>query len=182
MLNILRDPRLWLAWLAARLWVGWQFLDSGWNKITDSAWVGSDAPAAINGFLTFASSDKMTTGEHPAVASWYASLIDNVFLPADGLMSYLIAFGEFAVGLGLILGVFTMGAAFFGALMNLNFMLAGSTATGDNPIMFGLQLLILFAGTAAYVYGVDRFMMPRLKRAWRGRGHKVTHRPAPLAR
>lgn len=180
MTSVLRDPRLGLVWLAVRLWVGWQFLDAGWEKIRDAAWVGSDAPAAINGFLSFASSDQMTAGEHPAVASWYASLIDNAFLPGDTVLSYLIAIGEFAVGLGLILGAFTMAAAFFGAFMNLNFMLAGSTGTGDNPLMFGLGLLLLFAGAAAYVYGLDRFMIPRLRTLLTRRG-RPTGGPVPLA-
>lgn len=180
MTAVLRDPRLGLVWLAARLWVGWEFLHAGWDKITDSAWVGSGAPSAIHGFLSFAASDKMTTGDHPAVATWYAWLVNHVFLNIDGFMSYLIAFGEFAVGLGLILGMLTMSAAFLGALMNLNFMLAGSLGTAKNPLMFALELLIMFAGAAAYVYGVDRFLMPRLRAVWRNRGTKVTHRPAPI--
>lgn len=180
MSSALRDPRLGLVWLAARLWVGWLWLDAGWEKLTDSAWVGGDAPAAVNGFLANAASDRMTSGEFPQVSSWYAWLIDNVFLPGDTFMSYLIAFGEVAVGLGLIFGVFTMAAAFFGALMSLNFMLAGALGTGDNPLMFGLQLLILFAGAAAYVYGVDRFALPRLKAALRKPGAPASRRPAPL--
>lgn len=180
MSSILRDPRLGLVWLAARLWVGWLWLDAGWEKITDSAWVGGDAPAAVNGFLTNAASDRMTSGEFPPVSGWYAWLIDNVFLPGDTFMSYLIAFGELAVGLALILGAFTMTAAFFGALMNLNFMLAGALGAGDNPLMFGLQLLILFAGAAAYVYGVDRFTIPRLKATLANRGARTKQRPAPL--
>lgn len=182
MTSLLRDPRLGLVWLAARLWVGWEFLHAGWEKVTDSAWVGSGAPSAINGFLDFAASDKMTTGDHPAVASWYATLIKHVFLPVDGLMSYLIAFGEVAVGIGLILGVFTMASAFFGAIMNLNFMLAGTVGTAKGPLMFGLELLIMFAGAAAYVYGADRFLMPKVKEAFRRRGARTTPpRPVPLA-
>lgn len=180
MSSFLRDPRLGLVWLAARLWVGWLWLDAGWEKLTDSAWVGGDAPAALDGFLANAASDRMTSGEFPQVSSWYAWLIDNVFLPGDTFMSYLIAFGEVAVGLGLIFGGFTMAAAFFGALMNLNFMLAGALGTGDNPLMFGLQLLILFAGPAAYVYGADRVAIPRLRAALGQRQGRTPPRPRPL--
>jgi len=43
--------------------------------------------------------------------SWFASLV---------------AFGEFLVGAALIVGAFVGIAAFFGALMNWNFIMAGS--------------------------------------------------------
>ena len=120
--------------------------------------------------MTWAASSQNTKGEDPQVAEWYAWLIDNVFIPIDGPMSYAIAFGEVAVGIGLILGTFTMAAAFFGILLNLNFMLAGSTGTGKNPLMMLVALLIMFAGTAAASrYGVDRYLMPRLKEHWRQR-------------
>lgn len=160
-------PRLALVWLAARLWLGWIWLDAGWHKLRDSAWVGDEAPAAINGFLTNATSPESTGGPFPAVSSWYAWLVENVFLPGDALLTYLVPIGQFAIGIALILGMFTALAAFFGAFMNLNFMLAGALGGGENPIMFGLSLSIVFVGSAAYVYGIDRFMIPALRRGWR---------------
>ena len=179
--GLLRDPRMGLAWLAARLWLGWIWLHAGWEKITDSAWVGSDVPAGINGFLTNASSPEATSGPFPPVSSWYAWLIENAWLPADTFFSYLIAIGQVAVGIALLIGLFTAASAFFGAFMNLNFMLAGALGAGENPIMFGLSLGIVFCGSAAYVYGVDRFTMPALKRIWRKYHSHVRHRPTPAA-
>lgn len=38
-------------------------------------------------------------------------------------------------------------------------MLAGTLSAGENPFMFGLERLILFAGAASYVYGVDRYLL-----------------------
>lgn len=167
----LRDPRLGFVWLAARLWLGWVWLDAGWEKITDSAWVGNGAPAAIDGF--FQGALEQTGGAFPAVPSWYAWLIEQAWRPADTFFSYLIAIGEFALGIALILGLFTGLAAFFGAFMNLNFMLAGALGAGENPIMLGLSLLLLFAGSAAYVYGIDRVFMPALVRRLRVTAHWV---------
>lgn len=184
MARILRDPRLGLVWLAARLWLGWEFADAGWEKITSSAWVGSGAPAGIHGFLAHAASPAMTSGAHAPVATWYATLLNHLFLPVDTGWSYLIAIGELAVGIGLVLGVFTMAAAFFGAFMNLDYLLAGSTSAGVNPIMLGLGLLVMFAGSAAYVYGLDRYLMPRLHALWADRHHlrlPSLHLPQPLA-
>lgn len=182
MFNVLRDPRLGLVWLAARLWVGWEFLYAGWEKTfgaDSAAWWGSNA--GVRGFLSFAASPQMTGGQRPPVASWYGSLIDNLFLPIDGFFAVAIPLGELLVGVGLIAGLLTSASAFFGALMSLNFMLAGALATGKNPLMFALELLILFAGTAAYVYGADRVAIPRLKAAWAARGGRTRHRPVPLA-
>lgn len=183
MASILRDPRLGLVWLAARLWLGWEFFYAGWEKTfgsESSAWWGSTA--GVRGFLSFAASPTMTTGDHPAVASWYAQLIRSVFLPIDDVFAVAIPLGELLVGIGLIAGLFTLASAFFGALMSLNFMLAGALSTAKNPLMFGLELLILFAGAAAYVYGVDRLAIPRLKAAWTQRGRRIRHHPVPLAR
>jgi thiosulfate dehydrogenase (quinone) large subunit len=163
----LRDPRLGMVWLAARLFVGWKFLEAGWDKVTGEGWLGSTE--AIHGFLGGATSPEATAGEHASVSTWYAWLTNHVFLHASGLLSYLVPFGEVAIGIGLILGIFTLGAAFFGAMLNLLFMLSGSLSAGINPIMFGLGLMIMFAGSAAYVYGVDAVLLPRIKEWWADR-------------
>jgi thiosulfate dehydrogenase [quinone] large subunit len=182
-LSLLRSPHAGMVWLAARLWVGWIWLDAGWDKIRDSAWVGSDAGTAINGYLTNASSDRMTKGQFPPVSDWYAWLIDKIFLKIDTPLSYVIAFTEVAIGLMLIFGFFTTAAAFWGAFLNLQFMLAGSLSAGENPLMFTYSLLFMVAGAAAYRYGVDRATMPRLRHAWSDRHFFTHHRPprTPIA-
>jgi thiosulfate dehydrogenase [quinone] large subunit len=181
---ILRDPRLGLVWLAARLWVGWQFLHAGWEKTftsESSSWWGSTA--GIHGFLSNSGSSASTTGAHAAVSHWYAALINHGFLHAEKVFAIAIPVGELLVGVGLILGLFTMASAFFGVLLNLNFLLSGSTSAGVNPLMFGLGLLIMFAGSAAYVYGVDRVTLPWLKASTRGNGQTSwRHRPVPATR
>ena len=182
MSTFLRDPRLGLVWLAARLWVGWQFLHAGWEKTfgsESSSWWGSTS--GVHGFLGNAASARSTSGSFAPVSHWYAALINHVFLHADRFFAIAIPTGELLVGIGLIVGLFTITAAFFGALLNFNFLLAGSTSAGLNPLMFGLGLLIMFAGSAAYVYGVDRVALPRLKSALRKSGPTIRHRrPVPL--
>ena len=179
---ILRDPRLGLVWLAARLWVGWQFLHAGYEKTftsENSSWWGSTT--RIKGFLGNAGSAKSTSGAYAPVSHWYGALVNHVFLHADRFFAIAIPTGELLVGVGLILGLFTMAAAFGGALLNLNFLLAGSTSAGLNPLMFGLGLSIMFAGSAAYVYGIDRVTLPRLKAIARSRGeHRVARKPVVL--
>jgi len=177
----LRDPRLGMVWLAARLFVGWKFLEAGWEKVTGSEWLSSTE--GIHGFLGGAGSPEATAGEHASVSHWYAWLVNNVFLHVQGLLAYLVPFGEMAIGIGLILGIFTLGAAFFGAMLNLLFMLSGSLSAGINPIMFGLELTLMFAGSAAYVYGVDAVLLPRIREWWADRqaGAPTAAEPIPHA-
>lgn len=94
----------WL-WLLLRIYIGWEWLQAGYNKLVSAAWGGDHAGAAVTGFLTQAL--QKTGGEHPDVASWYAWFITNVALPHATLFSYVVTFGELLVGIGLILGVFT---------------------------------------------------------------------------
>jgi thiosulfate dehydrogenase (quinone) large subunit len=173
----LRDPRLGMVWLAARLFVGWKFLEAGWDKVTGSEWLSSTE--GIHGFLSGVGSPEASAGEHASVSHWYAWLVNNVFLHVQGLLAYLVPLGEVAIGIGLILGIFTLGAAFFGAMLNLLFMLSGSLSASINPIMFGLGLLIMFAGSAAYVYGVDAVLLPRIKEWWADRSLASADQPTP---
>ncbi|MFN8515918.1 MAG: hypothetical protein U0232_29845 [Thermomicrobiales bacterium] len=46
-------------------------------------------------------------------------------------------------------------AAFFGALMNMSFMLAGSAST--NPVLFFLAVALILGWQVAGYYGADRF-------------------------
>jgi thiosulfate dehydrogenase [quinone] large subunit len=149
-------------WLVIRLWVGYEFLTAGWEKITgdgSAVWVGPKAGTAITGFLNGAVAK--STGDHPAVLGWFADLTKNVFLPNAGILTYMVAYGEVLVGAALILGLFTRFAAFWGAFLNLMFMLAGST--GVNPPMFTLEVFILLVGGTAGLVGLDYFAMPILR-------------------
>lgn len=162
-------------WLVIRLWVGYEFLTAGWEKVTGSGsavWVGNQAGVGIKGFLNHAISPAMTSGDHPSVLGWYADLIKNVFLPSAGVLTYMVAYGEVLVGLALIFGLFTRFAAFWAAFLNLMFLLAGST--GVNPPMFTLEVFILLVGGTAGLIGLDYFALPILGNITKHIfGHKV---------
>ncbi|MCW2924128.1 MAG: small subunit DoxD [Thermoleophilia bacterium] len=165
-----------VGYLAARLFVGWEFLYAGWEKLTGDGWVGSSAGTGISGFLKNATSARMTSGDHPAVSGWFADLTSNVFLPHAEIMSYAIVFGELAVGLGLIVGLCTRTAAFFAVTLNMAFLLGGSTSAGVNPEMLVAGLLVVTgAALAVHTLGVDR-VLPRIL----GRGHTEADR-TPVA-
>lgn len=150
------DTRMAPVWLVVRVYLGVLWLLAGWGKLFDPAWVGSEAGTAVRGFAQGAL--QLTGGEHPQVTGWYAGFLENVVIPNATFFSYLVVFGEIAVGLGLILGVLTGIAAFFGAFMNASFLFAGTA--GANPLMFILAVLIMMAWRVAGHWGVDRWALP----------------------
>jgi thiosulfate dehydrogenase (quinone) large subunit len=161
--SLFGDVRWAWIWLILRLYVGWEWLNAGWGKLNNPAWVGRKAGTAISGFVQGALAK--ATGAHPDVQSWYAWFLQHVVLNNSVLWSYLITFGEILVGVGLILGLFTGIAAFFGSLMNLNYLLAGSVSI--NPILFVISTWLVLAWKTAGWLGLDRWVLPALGTPWR---------------
>jgi thiosulfate dehydrogenase [quinone] large subunit len=138
-------------WLVLRLYVGYEFVTAGWEKITGPK--AFDAAGFLNNAI------KMSTGAHPSVQPWFASFLKGFALPNVGLFNLLVKYGELLVGLALILGFATLFAASMGMLMNFAFMFAGSTST--NPQLVVLAGVIIFAGGAyAGHLGVDYYLRP----------------------
>ncbi len=145
-------------WTIVRIYLGWQWLTSGWGKVTGGGWIGAEAGGAVRGFLNRAL--ELSTGERPSVTGWYAWLIENVFLPNAAIMSHFVAFGELLVGIALIAGFLTGASAFVGGLMNAAFLLAGTVSS--NPVMFILATWIVLAWRVAGYYGLDYWILPRI--------------------
>ena len=162
-LFILQSPRFAWFWLVVRVYVGWQWLTAGWQKVHDAAWFGSHAGGALAGFVHAALS-KMGTA-HPDVQNWYGWFLGHVVLPHPLFWSNLIAGGELLVGIALVLGIFSGFAAFFGSFMNLNYLLAGTVST--NPILLVLAIAIILAWRVAGFYGVDYWLLPAIGTPWR---------------
>jgi thiosulfate dehydrogenase [quinone] large subunit len=156
------DTRFAWFWLAVRVYIGYEWFMAGWGKLGNAAWTGTSAGAAITGFLNGAL--QKTAGAHPDVSGWYSYFIQHVALPNAAAISYLVTFGELAVGIALILGIFTGIAAFFGTFMNLNYLFAGTVST--NPLMLLLQLLLILAWRTAGWVGLDRYFLKALGTPW----------------
>ncbi|MFS0821188.1 DoxX family membrane protein [Bacillus sp. 1P02SD] len=151
MRTFLKGPKMAVIWTVLRVWLGIQWIEAGFHKITAG---GFDAGGFIQGAIANAG------GDHPAVQGWYAAFLEGFAVPNIELFNVLIPWGEFLVGLGLIVGFATIPALLAGAFMNLNFLLAGTTST--NPTLYTVAIILLFAGAATYYYGVDRFAVPYL--------------------
>jgi thiosulfate dehydrogenase [quinone] large subunit len=174
------DTRMAWFWLIVRVYVAYEWFTAGWEKLTGtsinittfgqktgSAWVFNNLPANKQVMYFFATSAaKQATGAHPAVQQWYANFLTSFVAPYPVFWSYMITFGELAVGLGLLVGCLTGIAAFFGLVMNFNYLLAGAVST--NPILGFLALMLILAWRIAGYYGVDRYLLPLLGTPWTG--------------
>ncbi len=151
----------WL-WLMVRLYLGVQWLQAGWHKIFEEAWTGGGL--AVKGYWERAVAVP-EQGRPPIAYDWYRELLDfmlrNEWYDVFGI---LIAYGEVLVGIGLIVGGFTGIAAFCGALMNWNFMLAGTTST--NPILGIIAIGVMVAWKNAGWWGADRIVLPLFGAPW----------------
>lgn len=152
------DTRMAWFWLLVRLYAGYEWLIAGTEKLSNPVWTGSKAGLAITGFAKGALAK--TAGEHPNVTQWYAAFLQGIVLPHAVVWSWAITLGEIAVGIGLILGLFTGVAAFFGGLMNANYLLAGTVST--NPILFILATWLVLAWKTAGYLGLDFYVLPLL--------------------
>jgi len=157
------DTRVAWVWLLLRIYVAYTWVTAGWGKVTSPMWVGSQAGTAMHGFL--AGAVAKSSGANPAVASWYAWFVSSVALPHAATFSYIISFGELAVGVGLVLGAFTGIAAFFGAFMNLNYLFAGTVSV--NPLLLLIELFLILAWRNAGWLGLDRWLLPWLGVPWK---------------
>lgn len=156
------DTRMAPVWLIVRVLVGVYWLQSALGKWNNPAW--RDTGEALRGFWQNAVAIP-ETGRPPIAYDWYRGFIQSLLdSGAYTWFSKLIMIGETAVGIALILGAFTGIAAFFGAFMNFNFLLAGSAST--NPLLFlgGLSLMLAWK-TAGWI-GLDRFLLPLIGVPW----------------
>lgn len=147
--------------LLVRLYLGYSWLTAGYHKIVD----GFDSSGFLQGALA------KSTGEHPAVQAWWGTFLESFAIPNAGIFNVLIPWGEFLVGLGLLLGCFTTAAAFFGILMNFAFLFSGTVSTNAQMVL--LTIFILAAGYNAGRFGLDRYVVPFLRKTF---GQKTPER------
>ena len=168
-----------LFWLPIRLFVGFSWTEAAWHKITGGGWL--DGGAALAGYWTAAVKVDPATARGNISFEWYRTFLQSLL---DGhhqtWFAWLIAFGELAVGVGILLGALVGIAAFFGAMMNMSFMLAGSASS--NPVLFAMAIGLMLAWKVAGYYGLDRYLLPILGTPWRAQvatGRPITASPVP---
>lgn len=164
--QVIRNNRYVAGVLALiRIYLGYQWFTSGLGKIMGG---GFDASGFIQGAIANSS------GENATVQGWWGSFLEVVALPGANIFSILVMWGEVLVGAALILGLFTNFAALMGATMNFAFLFSGTVSTNAQMVL--LTFIILVAGYNAGRYGLDRFVLPYLRKAFTHKDEQYKHK------
>ncbi|MGA2305938.1 MAG: Rieske 2Fe-2S domain-containing protein [Acidimicrobiales bacterium] len=166
--------------LVLRAFLGVTFAFAGLQKLTNRAFFNATAPGSFQQQLR--GSILMSPLHH---------LLDPA-LHASTPVALVISFGELAVGLGTLLGLFGRIAATGGMLLSLSFFL--TVSFNDNPYYYGPDIVFLFAWTPFVLAGsgawsLDAVFARRAERAHRSvlvaaaqGGPAARHRAAELER
>jgi thiosulfate dehydrogenase (quinone) large subunit len=150
-------------WLAVRLWLGYEWLNAGYQKIwgSESSGFWNHNGIAVKGYAAqaIAGSARGTGG---ASYGWWAGFLHNFVIPNASWIAKLIAITELAVGVLLILGLFTGLAALVAVALNLVYMLSGTA--GVNPVYAFAGVFLVLAWRNAGYLGLDHFVFPWIRR------------------
>jgi len=163
--KFLSDPRVGWLFLPLRIWLGYQWITASLHKLGSPDWMVTGN--ALKGF--WAGAVAIPAKGNPAIAfDWYRTFLTFLLnVQAYTWFAKVVSCGEFLVGLGLILGAFTGIAAFFGGLMNWNFMMAGSAST--NPFLFVCAVAIILGWKVAGYIGADYVLLRWIGTPWPGK-------------
>ena len=170
----------WL-WAIVRIFLGYEWVSASLHKIEDPKWVSSGE--ALKGF--WVNAVKIPEQGKPAITyDWYRSFLQFMLdQQAYTWFAKLVAYGEFLIGVALIVGAFVGIAAFFGAFMNWNFIMAGAAST--NGMLFTIAVVLMLAWKVAGWYGLDRYLLPLLGTPWTWRSEEkrppIRPQPTPTA-
>jgi thiosulfate dehydrogenase [quinone] large subunit len=147
-------------WLIIRLFLGASWLEAGWHKVLGEEWT----PAVVRSFWERAVAVP-AQGRPPIAYEWYRWFLQTLLdIGAERWMAGAIAVGEVLIGTALILGALVGISAFFGAVMNMSFLLAGTAST--NPVLLLTAILLMLAWKTAGWWGMDRWLLPALGTPW----------------
>ncbi len=153
--KFLRENKIAAAILTVlRLYLGYSWFTAGFHKLTG----GFDAA----GFLKGAIANPVKGPDGAMVFSWYVDFLKHFALPNVDVFNVIVPWGETLIGLGLILGCLTTTAMFFGLVMNFSFFLAGTVSHNPRDIFLGF--IILTAGYNAGRIGLDRWVVPFIRK------------------
>jgi len=131
-----------LALLPVRFLIGFYFLRFGYQKWTGAFLAGKDLADSIHSWLP---------KTHPA---FYKEFLETTVLPHASTFAWLVAVGEFLVGLCLLIGLLTRFCAIMGIVMNVNYVMAMGLA----PLAFHANQLFVAGELAMLIGGAGRFL------------------------
>jgi len=131
----------------------------------NGAFIGPDAKFASPFLAGPGLASRITGGfVHTALTSGIASWLTTTVVPHASLFAWLLALGEAAVGISMLLGVFTrLGSVLAIAQAIVNILVvggAGADTIGQNYLLIILSLAFI-AAAAGRTYGIDGILLRR---------------------
>jgi thiosulfate dehydrogenase [quinone] large subunit len=134
-----------VGWLAMRVWLGIMWMEAGWAKLfgAENAYFLHNNGAGVAGFAA-----------HGAPAySWWGSFLHSFVVPNAGWIGILVALAEFAVGVCLVLGLFTRAAALVSLALLFTYVMSGTASVCAFYALFAIVILATWK-TSSWL-GVD---------------------------
>jgi thiosulfate dehydrogenase (quinone) large subunit len=160
-------------WLIARLWLGYGWLNAGYQKLwgSEKAAFWNGGGAGVKGFAT-AGVTGSKAGTGGASYGWFAGILHGFVIPNASWIARVVTLSELVIGALLILGLFTGLAAVAGLALNVVYMFSGSS--GVNPAYAIVAVLLILAWRNAGYLGLDRFILPTVRDRFRPGPHAAT--------
>ncbi len=156
-----------VVWLVTRLWLGYGWLNAGYQKLwgSEKAAFWNGGGAGVKGFATAGVTGSTAGKGSGASYGWWAAFLHNFVIPNASWIAKVITISELLIGVALILGLFTGAAALAGLVLNLVYMFTGSA--GVNPAYAVVGVLLVLAWRNAGYLGLDRFVFPMVRNRFR---------------
>lgn len=143
-------------WLFFRVYIGYIWLLAGLAKANEE-------------FLLQGFEDSIARFALGDPFPFYKSFLTDFILPNSLAFAYIIVIGEIAIGIFLMLGLFTRIFSVFAAFVSIQFLLAsgwmGYTIAAENDFLLIFEILILYI-SAGRIMGLDQLLrkaFPKLK-------------------
>jgi thiosulfate dehydrogenase [quinone] large subunit len=134
-----------LIWTAMRVWLGIMWIQAGVAKI----W-GAENPA----FLHNGGAGVAGFAAHGVPAySWWGSFLHSFVVPNAGWIGIIVALGEFAIGICLVLGLFTRLASLASLALLFTYVMSGTASVCGFYALFAV--VILFTWRTSSWLGAD---------------------------
>lgn len=143
-----------------RIYLGIQWLLSGWGKVQDGWLVSPD--------YLVAGSSASPIG--PDAVGWYKAFMEAVVMQFPLFFQRIVVMSEFAIGISLTFGILSVLGALGSIGMNINFFLSG---TGN---MWFFMSSFPCLANSGQVLGADYYLLPLIKKViWRRPKNKESH-------
>lgn len=137
-----------VGYTAMRVWLGAMWLQAGVAKLwgAENPYFLHNNGAGVAGFA----------GHGVPAYSWWGSFLHSFVVPNSGWIGIFVALAEFAVGIGLCLGLFTRVAALGSLVLLFTYVMSGTASVCAFYALFAI--VVLATWRASSWIGVDGFV------------------------